>query len=160
MTNFIEELYYGNIDPKNGGFEEDESVQRKLRTISVSEDWLTGHLAGEEKERFLDFADAWSAYNGDATLDGFITGFRLGARFVLDRFVSAKPLAADQQADKEGPPFWHPGLPGSKMGPFSHYSTKAAPDWNAFFISSGNTVSCRAFFASGSNMDQGQSVLL
>ena len=88
MTNFIEELYYGNIDPQDSGFEQDESVQRELRTISENEDWLTEHLTGEEKKHFLDFADAWSAYNGDATLDGFITGFRLGARFVMDTFLS------------------------------------------------------------------------
>ena len=90
MTNFIEELYYGNIDPQNSGFEDDESVQHELRMISENEDWLTEHLAGEEKKRFLDFADAWSAYNGDATLDGFTTGFRLGARFVMDTFLSDK----------------------------------------------------------------------
>ena len=88
MTNFIEELYYGNIDPQNSGFEDDESVQHELRMISENEDWLTEHLTGEEKKRFLDFADAWSAYNGDATLGGFITGFRLGARFVMDTFLS------------------------------------------------------------------------
>ena len=88
MKSFIEELYYGNIDPQNSGFEDDAGVQRELRTISENEDWLTEHLTGEEKKRFLDFADAWSAFNGDATLDGFITGFRLGARFVMDTFLS------------------------------------------------------------------------
>ena len=87
MKSIIEELYYGNIDPQNSGFEDNESVQRELQTISASEDWLTEHLTGEEKKRFLDFADAWSAYNGDATLEGFITGFRLGAKFVLDTFL-------------------------------------------------------------------------
>ena len=49
MKSFIEELYYGNIDPQNSGFEDDESVQRELRTISENEEWLTGHLTGEEK---------------------------------------------------------------------------------------------------------------
>ena len=87
MKSFIEELYYGNIDPQNSGFEDDAGVQRELRTISENEDWLTEHLTGEEKKHFLDFADAWSAYNGDSTLDGFITGFRLGARFVMDTFL-------------------------------------------------------------------------
>ena len=53
-------------------------MQRELQTISENEDWLTDHLTGEEKKRFLDFADAWSAGGGDATLDGFITGFLLG----------------------------------------------------------------------------------
>jgi hypothetical protein len=63
-------------------------VQHELRTISENEDWLTEHLTGEEKKHFLDFADAWSAFNGNSTLDGFITGFRLGARFVMDTFLS------------------------------------------------------------------------
>ena len=98
--NFIEELYYGNIDPQNSGFEQDESVQRELQTISASEDWLTAHLTGQEKERFLDFTDAWSAYNGDTTLDGFITGFRLGARFALDTFVTTKAQYMDYLKDE------------------------------------------------------------
>jgi len=87
MKSFIEELYYGNIDPQNSGFEEDEGVQRTMRTIRENEDFFADTLTGEEKKRFLDFADAWSSFNGEATLDGFVTGFRLGARFVLDTFL-------------------------------------------------------------------------
>ena len=101
MKSSIEELYYGNIDPQNSGFEDNESVQRELRTISENEDWLAEHLTGEEKKRFLDFADAWSAYNGAATLDGFITGFRLGARFVLDAFVLPEASPQNYLQDKE-----------------------------------------------------------
>ena len=101
MKSIIEELYYGNIDPQNSGFEDDAGVQRELRTISENEDWLTEHLAGEEKKRFLDFADAWSAFNGDATLEGFITGFRLGARFVLDAFVLPEASPQNYLQDKE-----------------------------------------------------------
>ena len=73
----------------------------ELRTISENEDWLTEHLTGEEKKRFLDFADAWSAYNGAATLDGFITGFRLGARFVLDAFVLPEASPQNYSQDKQ-----------------------------------------------------------
>ena len=101
MKSFIEELYYGNIDPQDSGFEDDESVQHELRTISENEDWLTENLTGEEKKRFPDFADAWSAYNGDAALDGFITGFRLGARFVLDTFVLLESSPQNYLKDKE-----------------------------------------------------------
>jgi len=101
MKSFIEELYYGNIDPQNSGFEEDKSVQKTMRTISTNEDRLTEHLSGEEKKRFLDFADAWSAFNGDSTLDGFVTGFRLGARFVLDTFVLPEASPQNYLQDKE-----------------------------------------------------------
>ncbi|MBE7005924.1 MAG: hypothetical protein E7424_02095 [Ruminococcaceae bacterium] len=98
MKSFIEELYYGNIAPQNSGFEDDESVQHELRTISEIEDWLTEHLTAEEKKRFLDFADAWSAFNGESTLAAFFAGFRLGARFTYDAFVSQ---AGNYQKDKE-----------------------------------------------------------
>ena len=101
MKSFVEELYYGNIDPQISGFEDDEGVQRELRTISENEDWLTEHLAGEEKKRFLDFADAWSAYNGDATLDGFIAGFWLEARFVMDTFVLPEASPQNYLQDQE-----------------------------------------------------------
>ena len=95
MKSFIEELYYGNIDPQNSGFEEDESVQRTMQTIRENEDFLADTLTGEEKTRFLVYADALSSFNGDSTLDGFVTGFRLGARFVLDTFLSDALLEID-----------------------------------------------------------------
>ncbi len=101
MTNFIEELYYGNINPQDSGFEQDESVQHELQTTSENEDWLTENLTGEEKKRSMDFADTWSTFNGDDALDGFITGFRLGARFVLDTFVLPESSPQNYLKDKE-----------------------------------------------------------
>ena len=53
-------------------------------------------LTGEEKKRFLDFADAWSAFNGDSTLDGFVTGFRPGAWLVVDTFLSELPMKDEE----------------------------------------------------------------
>ena len=53
MKSFIEELYYGNIDPQNSGFENDEGVQRTMQTSRENEDVLTDNLTGEEKKRFL-----------------------------------------------------------------------------------------------------------
>ena len=50
MTNFIEELYYGNLDPQNSGF---------------------------------------------------IAGFRLGARFVLDTFILPEVSPQNYLQDKE-----------------------------------------------------------
>ena len=96
MKSFIEELYYGNIDPQNSGFEDDEGVQRTMQTIRENEDFFADTLTGEEKKRFLDFADAWSSFNGDSTLDGFVTGFRLGACFMMDTFLSEPPTKDEE----------------------------------------------------------------
>ena len=97
MKSFIEELYYGNIDPQNSGFEDDERVQRTMQTIRENEDFLADTLSREEKKRFLGFADAWSSFNGEATLDGFVTGFRLGACFMMDTFLHGAPSLGDEE---------------------------------------------------------------
>ena len=54
----------------------------------LNEEFLTGALAGKNKEKLLDFVNAWSVVNGESNLDSFIMGFRLGANFAYDTFVS------------------------------------------------------------------------
>ena len=95
MTNFIEEIYYGNIDPQARSFEQNKKVQRGMQTLTDNEDFLTDKLSGEEKKRFLRYVDAWASVNGESTLDSFITGFRLGAQFAFDTFVTSKARYAD-----------------------------------------------------------------
>ena len=50
MTNFIEEFYYGNIDPQARSFEQNKKVQHDMQTLNESEDFLTDKLSGEEKK--------------------------------------------------------------------------------------------------------------
>ena len=40
MTNFIEEFYYGNIDPQARSSEQSKKVQRDMQTLNESEDFL------------------------------------------------------------------------------------------------------------------------
>ena len=100
MTNFIEEIYYGNIDPQARSFEQNKKVQRDMQMLNESEDFLTNKLSGEEKKRFLQYVDAWGSVNGESTLDSFITGFRLGAQFVFDTFVTTKAPYIDYLKDE------------------------------------------------------------
>ena len=88
MNSFIEEFYYGNIDPQARSSEQNKKVQRDMQMLNESEDFLTDKLSGEEKKRFLQYVDAWASVNGESTLDSFITGFRFGARFMMDTFLS------------------------------------------------------------------------
>ncbi|MBQ3378231.1 MAG: hypothetical protein IJG50_00015 [Clostridia bacterium] len=48
MKSFIEVFYYGNIDPQNSGFEDKESVQRKMQTIRENEDFIADTLSGKD----------------------------------------------------------------------------------------------------------------
>ena len=88
MYDFIKEFYYGNIDPQTCTSTYNTAVSKELMTISKAEEYLTSHLAGEDKDRFLDFANAWSVMLGESNLDSFVVGFRLGAKFIHDTFLS------------------------------------------------------------------------
>ena len=86
--NIIEELYYGNIDPQDRGYCPQRPAKKVSRSLNDLEEKLTEQLAGENKDLFLRFCNAYSEFMGESELETFITGFRLGARFVMDTFLS------------------------------------------------------------------------
>ena len=88
MANFIEEFYYGNLDPQARSTKQNKTVQKQMEVLMLSEDFLTENLSGENKKKFLDFYNAWGVVNGESNLDSFIMGFRLGAKFTYDTFVN------------------------------------------------------------------------
>lgn len=84
MANFLEELYYGNVDPQARGY-------RKVKVsenINELEEKLTERLSGEDKALFLDFCNAYGELMGESGLDSFLVGFRLGAKMTFDTFCS------------------------------------------------------------------------
>ena len=86
--NIIEELYYGNIDPQDHGYCPESPVKKASYSLNGLEEKLTEQLAGENKALFLRFCNAYAEFMGESELDTFITGFRLGARFMMDTFLS------------------------------------------------------------------------
>ena len=88
MGNFIEELYYGNINPQDRSTRQNKEVQKQMEILTQSDDFLTKNLPEEHKKSFVAFSNAWDIINGESTLDSFIQGFRMGASFSYDTFVS------------------------------------------------------------------------
>ncbi len=88
MANFIEELFYGNLDPQAREYHKSHRVVKVSKNINDIEEKLTERLRGEDKELFLDFCNGNSELTGEATLDAFITGFRLGVKMIFDTFCS------------------------------------------------------------------------
>ena len=88
MGKFIEEFYYGNIDPQARSTKQNKTVQKQMEVLMLNEEFLTEQLSGENKKKFLDFVNAWSVVNGESNLDSFMMGFRLGANFTYDTFVA------------------------------------------------------------------------
>lgn len=98
--NFIEEVFYGNIDPQEKSIRKNKRVRRELKLLSENEDYFLKELSGDSQKRFLEYVDAWGIVNGESTLDSFITGFRLGARFAYDTFVSEEAPFEDLLKEK------------------------------------------------------------
>ena len=90
MGKFIEEFYYGNLDPQARSTKENKTVQKQMEVLMLNEDFFTENLSGESKTKFLDFVNAWVVVNGESNLDSLIMGFRLGANFTYDTFVSTE----------------------------------------------------------------------
>ena len=90
MARFIEEFYYGNIEPQARSTKQNKTVQKQTEILMKNEELLTNALTDELKKWFLDYTNAWSIVNGESTLDSFITGFRLGANFTYEAFVSTE----------------------------------------------------------------------
>ena len=87
MAKFIEELYYGNIDPQVRSTRQNNKYQKQMEILMLNEEFLTDNLTGENKKKFLEYVNAWSVVNGESTLDSFITGFRIGANLSYEAFA-------------------------------------------------------------------------
>ena len=90
MSDFIEDFYYGNVEPQEISTELRTELKRKLDSLSQAEEQLTSKLTDEEKELFMKYAGQSSEFLCVSNADSFIAGFRLGARFTYDTFVEKK----------------------------------------------------------------------
>ncbi|MBQ2846884.1 MAG: hypothetical protein IJE74_01325 [Clostridia bacterium] len=87
MSHFIEDFYYGNIEPQESITELKAEIKKKLDALSQTEEQLTSKLTNEEKELFMKYANQSSEFLCVSNTDSFIAGFRLGAKFTYDTFA-------------------------------------------------------------------------
>ena len=90
MSGFIEEFYYGNIEPQACNSELNKELKKLLSNLTEKEELLTAKLNGEEKDLFIKYVNAYNEFLAFSIADGFISGFRLGARFTYDTFVESE----------------------------------------------------------------------
>lgn len=88
MSDFIEDFYYGNIEPQEISTTLSTELKRKLDLLSRAEEQLTSKLTDKEKELFIKYASHSSEFLCVSNADSFIAGFRLGARFTYDTFIN------------------------------------------------------------------------
>lgn len=88
MSKFIEDFYYGNIEPQENCSELKTELKRKLSILTQTEEKLTAKFAEDEKELFAKYASQSNNFLCASNADSFIAGFRLGAKFTYDTFVT------------------------------------------------------------------------
>ena len=88
MSNIIEELYYGNIEPQELNSELSAKLKNKLSKLTENEEQLTAKLTDEDKEMLIDYVNTYNEFLSLSNSDSFISGFRLGAKITYDTFVT------------------------------------------------------------------------
>lgn len=87
VSNIIEELFYGNLEPQELSTEITPRLKKKLNELVKKEEELSSKLSDEEKELFANYVSAYNEFSSISIADGFVSGFRFGARFTYDTFV-------------------------------------------------------------------------
>ena len=87
MADFIEDFYYGNIEPQECTTKLTAKVKKSLSELADKEEQLTSLLTGKEKELFNDYIATYIKFSSLCNADSFTIGFRLGARFTYDTFI-------------------------------------------------------------------------
>lgn len=90
--NFLEELYYGNINPNEKCFARESQYAAFIKIIAENQEKLTAYfnaIPHTQKERHLFFQlmNAQEEVLQFSEENRFIEGFQLGARCMLDTFI-------------------------------------------------------------------------
>ena len=90
MSDFIEDFYYGNIEPQECTTNLMVKVKKSLSELAGKEEQLTSILTDKEQELFTDYVATYLKFSSLCNADSFTVGFRLGARFTYDTFIDNK----------------------------------------------------------------------
>ncbi len=86
-NDIIEELWYGNIDPLNGGVFKSSEMKELIQYIARHREDLKKTLTDEQKEVFEKFDDFNTELNRLSETSIFECGFKLGARMILSGLI-------------------------------------------------------------------------
>ena len=81
---FLDELWYGNIEPTEFDANAGKDCKEALRLITRNEEKLQATMTDEQKELFSRYTDCVREYQTMAECLLFQNSFRLGARIMLE----------------------------------------------------------------------------
>ena len=86
--NFIEELYYGNINPNEKRYKKATPYDKALSIFTANEDKLKEALSGEHLKLFNELVNASDEISATSGIENFKIGFRLGVLMMCDSLFS------------------------------------------------------------------------
>ena len=86
--NFIEELYYGNINPNEKRCKKATPYDKALSIFTANEDKLKEALSGEHLNLFNELVNASDEISATSGIENFKIGFILGVQLMTDCFKS------------------------------------------------------------------------
>jgi hypothetical protein len=85
---FLDELYYGNINPNENRNRKELPYEKAVRTFSDIESKLTKELNGENLKLFHELVNASDEISATSGVENFKIGFRLGVLMMCDSLFS------------------------------------------------------------------------
>ena len=90
MSDFIEDFYYGYIEPQECTTSLTLKIKKSLSELAGKEEQLTSLLTDNDRELFTDYVATYIKFSSLCNADSFTVGFRLGARFTYDTLIDNK----------------------------------------------------------------------
>ena len=84
---FIEELYYGNINPNEKRYTLSAKYEKAIKTLCDNEEKLSKKLSGEQLKLFNALLNASDIISSTAAVENFKIGFRLGVQMICDSLI-------------------------------------------------------------------------
>ena len=80
----LEEFWYGNINPVERNAFKNDRYAELVKLSCGNRDKLTAMLSEKEKETFEKLMDNYSELSAVSECEVFVSGFRLGARMMIE----------------------------------------------------------------------------
>ena len=84
---FLDELYYGNINPNENRNRKPLPYENAVRTFSDIESKLSKELNGENLKLFNELVNASDEISATSGVENFKIGFRLGVKMMCDSLL-------------------------------------------------------------------------
>ena len=85
--NFLDELYYGNINPNENRNRKTLPYEKAVRTFSDIENKLSKELNGDNLKLFNELVNASDEISATSGVENFKMGFRLGVMMMCDSLL-------------------------------------------------------------------------